>query len=701
VAVAKAPYWRYMSGALYAHPHRSYGMWWDKWRATPEFQAAVPCGENHPQSQQLAVSYGLDRFPELVATGDTGRLEALFVELAGAWSSVYSEATSAIFRCLAQNHRGDRERRFPSLMAFMLRNAPWLSTTRGGAAELTPPRSTWRISSAISPYAYPFIPLLADALDRTRGAATVCEAIGVIDSARPRSEQVASILRAIAERVGLSDGKPPPRWEDAARWAMRQLDSALADGRDTAGLQGTPLLAAQGGQLLFEPAPYVSENRQLAAAWDDELPIFQGDKDLSRLISVFDLPRLDQLVRITPVIAGESKTDSARLRAALHAASPYLAALAADAQPSRVDQVRSRLRFLEVQACRDLVLRYDFDGRQREQTDPTTFLTWRVAREGAVQRRIGTAYLEVAREGGQPDWYTFGPQLAEYLEVPTQRDAFALILQSNQTARDGYVRSRGLQEQVTEERIQLEIPEPPIDEFVPLPQPTRNAGPEQPPPSVPPVTRTAPSGPSTREAPGSEVPPIVSSGLHETETLPPLDPAGIRAVDVSPALVSPPPASGAGGTGGGYGLIDWEHRERMARTYGRRGEEAALLYERSRVAALGFDAQEVVVWEADRDETAAFDIRSVDEGGDLIYIDVKATAAEEEDTPFDMTAAELTFAMRNRLRYYIYRVVGIRSSRPIILRYRDPIGAIEEGRGAIRVASAHIFLAPEHRQTSR
>jgi hypothetical protein len=139
----------------------------------------------------------------------------------------------------------------------------------------------------------------------------------------------------------------------------------------------------------------------------------------------------------------------------------------------------------------------------------------------------------------------------------------------------------------------------------------------------------------------------------------------------------------------------------MARTYGRRGEEAALLYERSRVAALGFDAQEVVVWEAERNETAAFDIQSVDESGDLIYIDVKATAADEEDTPFDMTAAELSFAMRNRLRYYIYRVIGIRSSRPIILRFRDPIGAIEQGRGAIRVANARVFLAPEHHQTSR
>jgi hypothetical protein len=542
VEVTKAPYWRYMSGALYTHPHRSYGMWWDRWRATPEFLHAVDCGENHTNSQQLAVSYGLDRFPELVATRDTGRLEALFVELAGAWSSVYSEATNAVFRCLAQNHRGDRERRFPSLMTFMLRNAPWLSTTRGVATELTPARSTWRISSAISQYAHPFIPLLAEDLDRTPGAATVCEAIGVIDSARPQPSDVASILRAIAKRVGSSDGEPAPRWEDAARWAMRQLDGALVHGHDAAGLKGTPLLAARGGQLLFDPAPYVCEDRQLAAAWADELPIFQGDKDLTRLISALALPRLDQLVQITPVIAGPSTTDSVRLLAELHAASPYLAALAADAQSSRVDQIRSRLRFLQVRACRDLVLRYEFDGRQREQNDPTTFLTWRMVRDGAVQRRVGTAYLVVAREGGRPDWYAFGPQLAEYLEVPTQRDAFALILQSDRAARDAYVRSRGLQEQVIEERVQLELPEPPIDEWVPLPQPTADARSEQPAASAPSAT-----APSTREEPSpgappiaSSAPPIASSAPHETETLPPLDPAGIRGVDVSPTLVSPP-----------------------------------------------------------------------------------------------------------------------------------------------------------------
>ncbi len=104
---------------------------------------------------------------------------------------------------------------------------------------------------------------------------------------------------------------------------------------------------------------------------------------------------------------------------------------------------------------------------------------------------------------------------------------------------------------------------------------------------------------------------------------------------------------------------------------------------------------EVVVWESQLNELATYDIRSVDSTGGVIYIEVKATAAADENSPFEISAPELSFGMSNRPRYYIYRVIDVRSAIPTILCYHDPIGAIERGRGAIRVAGARMYLAPE------
>jgi hypothetical protein len=142
---------------------------------------------------------------------------------------------------------------------------------------------------------------------RASGAVALCEAIGVIDSARPRPGDVSSILRAIPDGV-TGKGARPTRWADAARWAMRELDSSLAKEHvgSEPGLDGTPLLASIGGELVSEAQPYVSE---------DELPIFQGDRDLTRVIGHFRLPKLEDTVRTTPIVAGLSDADTRRLRA--------------------------------------------------------------------------------------------------------------------------------------------------------------------------------------------------------------------------------------------------------------------------------------------------------------------------------------------------------------------------------------------------
>jgi hypothetical protein len=674
------------------HPHhRAYAAWWRRWEASQAFREAAPCGQNHTASQQLAASYALDRFPALVDAGDQTRLGALFWELAAGWGPTYSGAAKAVFHCSAQNHVGERERPFPSLMMFMLRNAAWLPASRARQAVLELPPRTWRVSAAVSRYAVPFLALLQQSLEEAPGAVALCEAVGVIDSARPRAADVASILKAIAHVVR-SDGKRPTRWDDAARWAMRELDSSLAQGSSEPTPDGTPLLASLRGELVFDDRPYVADDRQLAETWEDELPIFQGDRDLTRLIARFALPKLEEIVQTTPIVAGLSDADTQSLRDVFQQAAPYLSVLASEAQSSRTDAIRSRLRFLEFQACADLVLSYSVDGRVRERTDPTTFLTWTTVRDGNTRRRIGTAYLEVG-SSKRPDWYAFGPQLADYLEVPTQRDSFALVLENDQRGRDGFMRSRGLLDRVADERVELNVPEPPVEEWLP-PVPAGTEGTEggtaegNGAPAVDEGSSTS-TDTSPAQGGGAETKPT-----HQEEVLPVLDLEGIEGVDVAPALVELAPATHGGGGGGPAGSINWEHHERMGRTYGRRGEEAALAFERRRVRSLGFNADEVVIWESEAHELKNYDIRSVDESGGVIYIEVKATAANDEHEPFEISAAELSFGMSHRPRYYVYRVVDVRSAKPRILRYHDPIGAIQEGHGAIRVTGAKMYLAP-------
>jgi hypothetical protein len=445
--------------------------------------------------------------------------------------------------------------------------------------------------------------------------------------------------------------------------------------------------------LVFEDRPFVAEDRQLAETWEDELPIFQGDRDLTRVIARFALPKLEEIVRTAPIVAGLSDADTRSVRDVFQEAAPYLSVLASEAQPSRTDAIRSRLRFLEFQACADLVLSYSVDGRVRERTDPTTFLTWQTVRDGNTRRRVGTAYLEVG-SSKRPDWYAFGPQLADYLEVPTQRDSFALVLEANQQGRDAFMRSRGLLDRVEEERVELNVPEPPVEEWLP-PVGAGNGSKEGDVRDGDETPSGNGGGPKPNDTAGAQGAGTETKLTHEEEVLPPLDVAGIEGVDVAPALMELAPATHGGSGGGGpAGSINWEHYERMGRTYGRRGEEAAMAFERRRVLSLGFNPDEVVVWESEVHELMNYDIRSVDDSGGIIYIEVKATAENDEHAPFEISAAELSFGMSHRPRYFIYRVVDVRSAKPKILRYHDPIGAIEEGHGAIRVTGAKMYLAP-------
>jgi hypothetical protein len=99
-----------------------------------------------------------------------------------------------------------------------------------------------------------------------------------------------------------------------------------------------------------------------------------------------------------------------------------------------------------------------------------------------------------------------------------------------------------------------------------------------------------------------------------------------------------------------------------------------------------------VIWEADRNDIAPYDVRSLDEDRHVIYIEVKSTTGTDETAPFDISDAEHRFAFEKGSRHFVYRVTDIKSARPLIHTYRDPIRGLREGTARLRWKSAKLSL---------
>ena len=125
---------------------------------------------------------------------------------------------------------------------------------------------------------------------------------------------------------------------------------------------------------------------------------------------------------------------------------------------------------------------------------------------------------------------------------------------------------------------------------------------------------------------------------------------------------------------------------------GKRGEEAAYHAERRRLRDLNKNP-DLVVWVSKTDELAPYDIKSIDEDDQVIYIEVKSTKGSDPSDPFYISHAELLEAIFYRDRYYIYRVTKVDSVAPEITRASDPLLRIKEGNGRLLLAKAHMALA--------
>ena len=100
----------------------------------------------------------------------------------------------------------------------------------------------------------------------------------------------------------------------------------------------------------------------------------------------------------------------------------------------------------------------------------------------------------------------------------------------------------------------------------------------------------------------------------------------------------------------------------------------------------------MVVWQSQKNELSPYDIRSVDAGGMVFYIEVKSTAGSDEGAEFELSSGELEWALTHPENYSIYRVVDANSVCPRIFIYDDIVGRITRGYIHIAPGSAKVRL---------
>ena len=155
-------------------------------------------------------------------------------------------------------------------------------------------------------------------------------------------------------------------------------------------------------------------------------------------------------------------------------------------------------------------------------------------------------------------------------------------------------------------------------------------------------------------------------------SLPPLSRLRIRRLKAEESWM-PPPTTGGGRRGSYVWTPSQTSDDERDKMIGRRGEEIVYHDEIDRVRGLGYPESRVV-WIADAQPGANFDILSVDDDGEDLWIEVKATTGT--DGRFRWPRSEFVKAVEKRNRYILWRVYQADSLLPSTKPFRDPVGIL-------------------------
>ena len=173
-------------------------------------------------------------------------------------------------------------------------------------------------------------------------------------------------------------------------------------------------------------------------------------------------------------------------------------------------------------------------------------------------------------------------------------------------------------------------------------------------------------------------------------TLPPIE-------EVNAQIVHPngnwsySPGSPGGSWGGGGRWWPGNRNEERDRMIGRRGEEIVYMLEKERVRKAGYQ-EDCVVWVSEKNPASDFDIESVDDDGERLFIEVKSTTGA--DGKFHWSMPEFQRALQEQSQYILYRVYLANNSAPVVRSFRNPVALISCGGLYLDIASFRAEVQP-------
>ena len=144
-----------------------------------------------------------------------------------------------------------------------------------------------------------------------------------------------------------------------------------------------------------------------------------------------------------------------------------------------------------------------------------------------------------------------------------------------------------------------------------------------------------------------------------------------------------------------YRSSNWEPRTRVEEErddeVGQRGEELVFLLEKKRVKELGYDISRVI-WTSRDDLGSDYDILSVDDNGQDLWIEVKSTSGTHGH--FRWSKGEFEKAVRERNQYILLRVYQADTVHPVAVPFRDPVGQLLAGDMHLDIANLNAQVEP-------
>lgn len=679
---------------------------WRKYIA--ELSGSFTCrniSARHGESRYLERIYSLHHFGDIVATRDLVRIRQLYFILAASWTSYYHQYGAANARC-------DRvmcpEDPVENYFIFALRRTAWIEATLGQSKQLLAPYDIWALGETEPHDVRALLPVLSPDLAQPNSH-SFRTALSFINSSTAQIEHYVRLLEFLVEKYPRAAW--PPEFEERSRrnpltttfnWALERIQTGLvARGNiETTCPKGLKLVASCEAGLDYvareDPRLVYADNPFMEDRWQPYCAFFRANDDWRRLRDWLGIPNLSSVVRAKWVIGTEKEAETGQLRSDFREVLPYLLALVNKRQPSAYDRVLPRITRLQPHIVDSLTAHETIERF----TDPisissTANVYLRLNEETRVRAGDLFCTMEVMENHD-----LLGDYIADYIEIAGLGDAFVLLMERDQANRERFVTIKGATaEMLQRARTDLGESEPDslsVTEVVAgiVSRTIQEATPAQ--TAAPDTSRSGDgAGLEKRNQNGGTGGAGGGTIIHVARDYPPLNTAA--ATPAVPAIERPPitknPSAIHGGGGGTTLMLTSEEaREQL----GKRGEEWVYACEKRRLADLGFDVEKpeyrgLLEWVSASKPGSPYDIRSVDEDLNVVYIEVKSSS--DRNPVIHLSIDQLTFAGEHGERYWLYWVGNVAAEQPDPPEcYRDFARWLREKKVAVDVDSLLITL---------